>query len=132
MNARSIFIISIVVIIIDRITKTLAVKYLDYTTNTGAAFGILKDQQWLFILVAVAVSIALLYCIPKYKYPELGLLLGGALGNLIDRVIYGHVIDFIDLGFWPSFNVADSSNTISVIILIWRLEIKPRMRKVYK
>ena len=132
MNARSIFIVSIVVIVIDRITKNLAVKYLDYTTNTGAAFGILKDQQWLFILVAVAVSIALLYCIPKYKYPELGLLLGGALGNLIDRAIYGHVIDFINLGFWPSFNIADSSNTISIILLIWRLEIKPRMRKLYK
>lgn len=119
-------------IVIDRITKILAVNYLDYTTNTGAAFGILKDQQWLFILVAIAVSIALLYYIPKYKYPELGLLLGGALGNLIDRLAYGHVIDFIDLGFWPSFNIADSSNTISIILLIWRLEIKPRMRKIYK
>lgn len=129
---RSIFIVSIVVIVIDRITKALAVKYLDYTTNTGAAFGILKDQQWLFILVAIAVSIALLYCIPRYKYPELGLLLGGAFGNLIDRLAYGHVIDFINLGFWPSFNIADSSNTISIIILIWRLEIKPRMRKIYK
>lgn len=82
--------------------------------------------------IAIIVSVALLYYIPKYRYPELGLLLGGALGNLIDRLLYGHVIDFIDVGFWPSFNIADASNTISVLLLIWRLEIRPRRRKIYK
>ncbi len=132
MKPTGIFSLGILIVIIDRITKIIVMNNFKYTTNTGAAFGILQNQQWLFTMAALIVSIALLYLIPKYQYPELGLLLGGAIGNLIDRMLYSHVIDFIDVGFWPSFNIADASNTISVLLLLWRLEIKPRMRKVYK
>lgn len=121
------------IVVLDWGSKKVIVKNFSYVANYGAAFGMLQHQQWLFVSVAVAVSLALLlYYIPKYHYPELGLLLGGATGNLIDRLAYGYVIDFINLKFWPSFNVADASNTISILLLIWRLEIKPRMRKVYK
>ena len=95
-----------------------------YVTNTGAAFGILQGQT-LFLMVTTFFGLAaiLLY----YLYPPmehgvlrlaLGLQLGGAMGNLADRVRLGKVTDFIDVGPWPSFNVADSSIVMGVAIII--------------
>jgi signal peptidase II len=95
-----------------------------YVTNTGAAFGILQGQT-LFLMVTTFFGLAaiLLY----YLYPPmehgvlrlaLGLQLGGAVGNLADRVRLGKVTDFIDVGSWPAFNVADSSIVVGVAIIV--------------
>ncbi|MFQ5925571.1 MAG: signal peptidase II [Dehalococcoidia bacterium] len=96
-----------------------------YVTNTGGVFGILSNQAFLILLTTViGIAAILLYS----RYPifnrilvriALGLLLGGALGNLIDRLSLGWVVDFIDLGFWPVFNLADSAIVLGVILLLY-------------
>lgn len=100
--------------------------------NTGAAFSFLADQagwqRWLFAALAVGVSAYLVWWLRSLSRGErwtgaaLGLVLGGAIGNLIDRLAYGHVIDFLDLYYgrwhWPAFNLADSAITVGVAILI--------------
>jgi signal peptidase II len=97
--------------------------------NTGAAFGIFPDQKLPLIIVASVCIISLLIFIFLYSHKlpvlnnklgmmALGLIFGGIAGNLIDRVRLGHVTDFIDVSFWPTFNIADSSLTIGVIMLI--------------
>jgi signal peptidase II len=99
--------------------------------NRGAAFSFLSDaggwQRYFFVAIAAAVSIALCVWIPKLKLLGerlgCGLILGGALGNLYDRVVYGHVIDFVSLHwqdyYWPAFNVADSAITLGAVILLF-------------
>jgi signal peptidase II len=95
----------------------------DYTSNTGAAFGVFRAGGILFALVAALVSagIILYYrriaASPLMVRVGLGLILGGALGNLIDRMRLGYVIDFIDLRWWPVFNLADSAIVIGVCML---------------
>jgi signal peptidase II len=104
------------------------------THNSGAAFGILPQANLLFIFIAIAVVIVIVF---YYRYlpadgflirVSLGLQLGGALGNLVDRLRFGYVIDFIDVGIthaWPvtTFNVADFSIVSGVIILAYYLLI---------
>jgi len=100
---------------------------LTYVRNTGAAFGLLSNQTFLIILTAVVgIAILLLY----YSYPPfgrlpvrvgLGLLLGGSVGNLVDRLRSGYVTDFIDLRVWPVFNLADSAIVVGVAILAYFL-----------
>jgi signal peptidase II len=98
-----------------------------YTTNTGVAFGLFKDLGPIFVVVAVVV-IAMIV-IYQQQVPEgawlvrlaLGLQLGGATGNLIDRLRLGHVVDFIHLHFWPVFNVADMSIVGGVILLAFTM-----------
>ncbi len=95
-----------------------------YVTNTGAAFGILQDQT--FFLIGMAfIGLAAIYL--YYRYPPfehgvvpiaIGMMLGGAAGNLIDRIRVGRVTDFIDFRFWPAFNVADSSISIGIVVLL--------------
>jgi signal peptidase II len=100
--------------------------------NSGAAFSFLDDaggwQRWLFIVLAVAVIGILLAWLRRLPSDQvraawaLALILGGALGNLIDRVVYGHVIDFIDVYYgswhWPTFNVADSAISVGALLLV--------------
>jgi signal peptidase II len=97
---------------------------LHYVTNTGAAFGILKDQTG-FLIVTTLIGLAAIYL--YYRYPPfdhmvapvaIGMMLGGAIGNLIDRVRLGRVTDFVDFPFWPAFNVADSAITVGIAVLI--------------
>ena len=102
------------------------------TFNTGAAFSFLADaggwQRWFFTVLAVAISAAILWTLRRHHREPvaslaLALVLGGALGNLYDRVSLGHVVDFLlfhagSHGF-PAFNVADSAITVGVAILIW-------------
>ncbi len=96
---------------------------LDYTVNSGAAFGILQARGLVFILVAVIVSVGIIISYrrvvvsPLLVRIGLGLVLGGAIGNLVDRMRLGYVVDFIDLGWWPVFNLADSSIVIGVLLL---------------
>lgn len=97
---------------------------LDYTVNTGAAFGILRHSGIVFALVAVIVSLGIIvYYRRVVSSPlpirlALGLILGGALGNLIDRIRLGYVVDFIDLRWWPVFNLADSAIVLGVCLLL--------------
>ncbi len=106
--------------------------------NTGAAFSLLSDaggwQRWLFTAFALAVTLVLVIWLLRLKPGEawlaagLALIIGGAVGNLIDRVLLGHVVDFIQVYLpfiplalfnpWPSFNVADSAISIGVAMLI--------------
>lgn len=100
------------------------ILHLTYVTNTGSAFGLFKELNWFFVLFSVIVIIAIFYYIKniikneKFLQLAVGLLLGGTIGNLIDRIAYGAVIDFIDFRIWPVFNIADSAVTIGIIILI--------------
>ena len=103
-----------------------------YVHNTGAAFSFLSDaggwQRWFFAVLAAIVSIVIALWMARLKKHEmmlgiaLALILGGAIGNLIDRIAYGYVIDFLDVYYqswhWPVFNVADSAITLGVILLI--------------
>jgi signal peptidase II len=123
--------IVIAVIFIDQISKQIvhAVQpqgaLFRLTQNTGAGFGILQDQTIVLAIISLVVASAVIYYyekIPKQKWPQIlwALFLGGVIGNLIDRLLRGYVIDFIDVGFWPSFNIADSALTVSVMgLVIW-------------
>jgi len=138
--------ISAVVFVVDQITKWLAVKYLlgrppvkvmpgfdfQLVYNTGAAFGMLDDaggwQNAFFVAVALGVSAFIVYALRGLSRTELqiaaayALILGGALGNVVDRLRQGYVVDFIHWFYgdyhWPNFNVADSAITIGAVLLV--------------
>jgi signal peptidase II len=103
---------------------------INYVTNTGISFGLFKDANVFFIIVSLIVIGLLLRYIRNMPQQErlarlaLGVLLGGAIGNLIDRLRVGHVIDFVAVGSFPRFNVADSAVSIGVTLLAlaWWLE----------
>jgi len=144
-NARW-YLLSLAVIVLDHITKYIASTSLEYGQlvpllpvldltllhNRGAAFSFLSDaggwQRWFFAAVAIGVSawIALwLHRLPAEKRwlsASLALILGGAVGNLIDRVIQGYVVDFIFVhwgdSYFPAFNVADSAITVGAIMMM--------------
>ena len=100
--------------------------------NEGAAFSFLSDaggwQRWLFSGLAVVISLVITFWLRRLSPAErltgfgLALILGGAIGNLFDRLAYGHVIDFIQLyydrWYWPAFNLADSAITVGVVLLL--------------
>lgn len=100
--------------------------------NTGAAFGMLANSGFLFVAVAVIVLIGMLVALPHIRKAEtpvvvaLGLIAGGTLGNLVDRVRFGYVVDFIDFRWWPVFNVADSCICVGVGLLIWKILTQPQ------
>ncbi|MBN1562349.1 MAG: signal peptidase II [Anaerolineae bacterium] len=134
--------LALVVILIDQLTKAYVVAHLDYRDswvpikaiesifrfthvhNTGAAFGIFPDGGSVFLIIAAFVSVIIL--IYYHQIPDgawlariaLGLQLGGALGNVVDRVRVGYVVDFFDVSIWPVFNVADSCIVIGVALLM--------------
>lgn len=92
-----------------------------FITNTGSVFGILKGFNSGMIFISLIVLGLIIFYWHELKIHEkfyFLLIIGGILGNLIDRIIYGHVIDFISFSFWPAFNVADSAITIGIISLI--------------
>jgi signal peptidase II len=138
--------LAVVVVLLDQSTKRLAEDRLErtgirsvplpfvgdllrftYVENRGAAFGLLQDQTAFFVLVGIIVIgvIAASYrYLPRSGFLlhlALGLQLGGAVGNLIDRVRQGYVVDFVDFGYhsnwWPVFNVADSAIVVGVALL---------------
>jgi len=138
--------LSLVVIVLDQATKFLVTRFfelyervevlpvLDFTLlhNTGAAFSLLADapgwQRWFFIGLAGAVSVLLVVWIWRTPRGEkllplaLALILGGAVGNVIDRIVHGYVVDFIHAhwgdAYFPAFNIADSAITIGAVLLI--------------
>jgi signal peptidase II len=105
---------------------------LTYVHNTGAAFSFLSDaggwQRWFFAGLALVISGVIAVWLARLKQHEtllavaLSLVLGGAMGNLIDRLAYGYVIDFLDVYYqtwhWPAFNIADSAITLGVILML--------------
>lgn len=137
--------IVLIVIVIDQISKLFIVKYLKpigtipiirnffhltYVENKGAAFGMLQNKTFFFIIITIIVGTILVYSIVKipgstlYKI-TLSIILGGAIGNLIDRVRLGYVIDFIDFKFFPAvFNLADSMIVVGAFILGYLLIFK--------
>lgn len=136
-----IFIIITSVIFLDQLTKFLATKFLQLNTpvslinnflyltlvhNRGAAFGMFKNQLLMFVLISIF-AVALIFFYLKAKKSSrlsriaFSMILSGAIGNLIDRLRFGFVIDFIDLRVWPVFNLADSAITIAALFLTWEL-----------
>jgi signal peptidase II len=134
-------VIVVIILAVDQLTKfivsqalnvnetiPLAKGIFDITLvhNKGAAFGILKNQTYLFIGASL-VAISLIYSSlrksvnDKYQIFSLSLILGGAVGNLIDRLRLGYVIDFFNLYWWPVFNVADSAITVGGILLAYSI-----------
>ena len=97
---------------------------LTYVTNTGTAFGLLRNQTMFLILASIIAVGFLVYFYRTHAVVRpvlrlsIGLQLGGAFGNLIDRLTEGAVVDFIDVGWWPIFNIADSSIVVGMTILI--------------
>ncbi len=132
-------------LVTSRMTELQEIKIIDgffslqFVHNPGAAFGMLANQQWLFVLVSMGAIGAILYYsrLPEAKVGPvpyaLGFLLGGALGNLVDRLRYGKVVDFFLL-YWdkyvfPNFNVADIGITVGVGLLILFLTLNGEKRQ---
>ena len=96
-----------------------------HTFNTGSAFGIFRDQNTPLILVSFLGIAILIMIYRSQRVPSgllrlsLGLQIGGAFGNLVDRLRLGHVTDFMDVGAWPIFNLADASIITGLVILAW-------------
>lgn len=132
---KKIFLIAFIVILADQIIKFLIkdksfsvidgfLKF-EYTTNPGAAFGILQGWRIFLIVISLLLIFLIFQYSKKVKKKDyvlgtgLGLLLGGTIGNLSDRIFFGYVIDFIDFGFFPVFNIADIANVAGAILLIY-------------
>jgi signal peptidase II len=138
--------LALVVIVLDQVTKAVVLDhfepgqrlavipgFFDLTLlfNRGAAFSFLAGhdgwQRWFFVLIALAASLFILYLLLRQRHERLfslalGLILGGAIGNVIDRLVYGQVVDFLLFyqrnWYFPAFNVADSAITVGAILLI--------------
>jgi signal peptidase II len=106
-----------------------------YITNTGAAFGILQNGNTFFVIVAIVVSVVLsIYYVTipdgqRWFRLSLAMMMAGALGNMIDRLRVGHVIDFLNFQIWPVFNVADSSVVGGVLLLAVLLLLEERAER---
>jgi len=141
-RGKMFIIILTVIVFADQITKYLAYVflqphstipvingffYLTYVENRGAAFGILQNKAGLLAIITIIIIIAAIYYI--FRNPEISksmrysiaLIIAGAIGNLIDRVRLGYVIDFFDFVVWPVFNIADSAVVIGSFILVFLL-----------
>ncbi|MBJ7347741.1 MAG: signal peptidase II [Thermoleophilaceae bacterium] len=100
---------------------------IDVTRNDGIAFSLLSGRTWLiFVLMTLAVGLLLWFYVRHHQRPGLwiatGLMLGGALGNFYDRVTLGYVRDFISLGWFPTFNLADVALTLGVLMLVFTID----------
>lgn len=134
--------ITFLVVFIDRLTKHFfcgilsegrsvqvapGIFHLTLVFNTGSAFGLLKDWTPFFIAMSVLVIVAIFFYEQRYRYKDifivlaLGLIAGGAFGNLIDRIRYGYVIDFLDFRIWPVFNFADAAITTGAALLALKI-----------
>ncbi|MFA6350678.1 MAG: signal peptidase II [Candidatus Omnitrophota bacterium] len=130
-----------IVVLLDQLSKALAINFLQLNTpvtlvknffyltlvhNRGAAFGMLRNQLLLFILISLFAIFFIFFHLKEKKNSflrkvSLSLILSGAFGNLIDRLRFGYVIDFLDFRIWPVFNLADSALTIGALLLSWEL-----------
>lgn len=131
------YIIAFLIVVLDQFTKWLVVKYMEigesialwedvfhFTShrNAGAAFGMLQNQRTFFIIITIVILIGLIYFLHRVRKTQpilsigLCLVLGGAIGNFIDRVLFGEVVDFFHFVLinFPIFNIADSAITIGI------------------
>ena len=116
------FTIAIILIILDQISKFIIKNYFNYSKNYGAAFGILQNKTSLIVLLTFfAIGFIVYYTKIIKDNLAKGLVFAGLIGNLIDRLTYGYVIDFIKISKWPSFNLADIFLVTGVILLIIKL-----------
>lgn len=143
---RNCLIIAAIVIVLDQISKWLIVTgiplhgvvpilpvfNLTHVYNPGAAFSFLADaggwQRHFFSALAVTASVVIIVILKKHHHDKLfalalSLILGGAIGNLIDRILLGHVVDFLQVywgnAYFPAFNIADSAITIGAALMLW-------------
>lgn len=157
--------LSLIVVVLDQATKWLVMAGLEpfevieivpnlnltLMFNTGAAFSFLAEaggwQRWLFAALALGISGALVVWLVRLRPDEralalaLALIIGGAIGNLIDRVLWGHVIDFVQVYLpfiplamfnpWPAFNVADSAISVGVVVLLLATLLSPDDRPAH-
>ncbi len=121
-SPRTLFFVALGVVLLDQFSKHVMRTFFSDVVvyNTGAAFSLFEGWQTLFAVVGIVVIAVILFSLRKYPYLELGLLLGGVAGNVIDRLVYGAVIDFIHAGWWPTFNLADAASTLAVVLLLLR------------
>ena len=144
-----IYVVVFFICLFDQLTKYFALKkllyksipvikgifHLNLTFNTGAAFGIFKGHNVFFIVFSLIIISFLALNFGAFKNRNLlsrcsvGFIIGGALGNLFDRIRYGFVIDFIDLRVWPVFNLADTAITIGIFLLILSTFLKRKAMK---
>ncbi|MCX6054029.1 MAG: signal peptidase II [Chloroflexi bacterium] len=152
-STRWLFMIALIIVIIDQITKELVRANLAFgevwapwdwmlpyvrlihITNTGVAFGMFKGANWLFMILAMVVSIGIIYYYPKISSEDwviriaLSMQLAGAVGNLIDRIIFGQVTDFMSVGTFAIWNIADASITGGVFVLLIGVYLQERREK---
>ena len=116
-----------ILVLVDQITKVFfknkSFLTFNYTTNTGAAFSLFHNQNLFLIITSIIILIFLIYLYKKYPRLQvyLSLVIAGTIGNLIDRIFFGYVRDFIDLRVWPVFNIADSLSVIGVLLIAYSL-----------
>ncbi|WP_295626558.1 signal peptidase II [uncultured Nitrosomonas sp.] len=140
------FAITLIILVLDLVSKYWVESTLEFgqvipltgffnlvlTYNPGAAFSFLSDQsgwqRWFLSGVAGSAALLIIYLLNRYKHEKLfclslSLILGGALGNLYDRITLGHVVDFLDFYIgayhWPAFNVADSAICVGAVLMIY-------------
>lgn len=147
-NNLALILISITIIVVERMVKFYVTEsirigesipvlgnalMITRTENLGGGFGILQGQNWLFIGAALAVFALIIYFYNTIIYDRLlvfasAFILGGTVGNMMDRLFFGRVIDYIDLSFWPNFNLSDASLTVGValfLIYLYRWQQQP-------
>jgi signal peptidase II len=139
-------ILAVVVGVLDQLTKQLVMANLHYgqvipvtgffdlvlVFNTGAAFSFLAEhggwQRWFFTVLALVISAWLITLMHQHRHEKLlpaafALIIGGALGNVYDRIVHGAVVDFLHFHYagwsWPAFNLADSAITVGVVMMLW-------------
>ncbi len=138
--------LSALIIVLDQLSKAWITHHFSYgesltilgvfnlvlAHNTGAAFSMLNDaggwQRWMFSAIAIVASVWIVWLLRKHLQQKLfclalALILGGALGNLMDRIAYGYVVDFLDFHWdryhFPAFNIADSAITCGAALMLW-------------
>ncbi len=146
---------ALLVVAVDQLSKRWIRLYTDgqpifeagffritHIQNTGAAFGLLQGHSFFLSIVdfiGIVLVLLFVFLVPR-RFPlldtklaklALGLILGGTVGNLIDRLRFGYVTDFISIGIWPAFNVADSALTVGVILLACSLFCSTRAKKPF-
>lgn len=141
-NGVPILLLALVVVIIDQLSKfyiqthmTIGMSmpviqdifHITYILNPGAAFGLFEHQTSFFVIIAICMVIAVIYFYPRiprqYRLLNLGtgLMVGGAVGNVIDRIKTGYVVDFFDFRIWPIFNIADIGIVCGVGCIIFTI-----------
>ena len=147
-------IIASTVLVLDQVTKIAAQIYLPIASpvvinsylnwflifNPGAAFSFLSQvggwQRWFFTILGIAASVVILWFLRRNTADQklswaLSLILGGAIGNVLDRIFYGAVVDFIDVHYetwhWPAFNLADSAISVGAVLIVWSELTRPKI-----